>query len=211
MKYILSIIAALALAGTAFASQNGPNCNGNGSCATTTTNNITNAPVANGGQGGSVIGSGNSASISGASSKSDSKSSATVFSSNANVLGLKLNNGQQIAPVQALTLSTPKQAASPGSVNASGTTANCRIAGGLSFSGPFGGGSIAGSVLDETCEGIELAKANQYVGNTDEAKAIVGEMTAEWRAKRAKSKPAAGHAAAPLAVELSDPFTSFSN
>lgn len=107
------------------------------------------------------------------------------------------------------TYTNPKQAASPGSVSVT-TTANCRIAGGVSFSGPFGGGSVGGSILDENCEELEIIKAAAAVGTDKqkrEAQDLLQARLDEMKARREAKKEAAVRPTA----KNDEAFASFSN
>jgi hypothetical protein len=66
---------------------------------------------------------------------------------------------------QSVTLNTPRQAVPAAGVSAAGTTAVCRIAGGVSVGAVWGGFGVSGSVLDETCQSIEIAKALIWAGS----------------------------------------------
>lgn len=90
--------------------------------------------------------------------------------SGVNVQGQSVNNGQTIAPSQSVTVTAPRQAVSPAGVSAAGTTANCRIAGGASVGAVWGGFSFSGSVVDENCVALEIAKAAIWAGSATDDK-----------------------------------------
>ena len=71
------------------------------------------------------------------------------------------NNAAQSTVVE---MNTPRQAVPAGAVSAAGTTANCRVAGGVSVGAVWGGFGVSGSVLDENCAKIDLAKALIWAG-----------------------------------------------
>ena len=80
------------------------------------------------------------------------------------------NNAAQSTNVE---MNTPRQAVPAGGVSAAGTTATCRIAGGVSVGAVWGGFGASGSVLDETCQAIEVAKALIWAGsNTGDSEMI---------------------------------------
>ena len=86
--------------------------------------------------------------------------------SGVNVQGQSVNNGQTIAPSQSVTVTAPRQAVSPGAVSAAGTTATCRVAGGMSVGAVWGGFGFSGSVVDENCVALEIAKAAIWAGTS---------------------------------------------
>lgn len=220
MKHLLIGILLALVAGVSFANGASQNCNGNGSCASNTTNN------ANGGAGGS-------ASATGGKVENYNDVRNTNINTNRNEqgqaqsqkqgqaqgqgqsqsLGLKLNNGQTIAPAQSVVIESPRQAVPAAGVSAAGTTATCRVAGGASVGAVWGGFSFSGSVIDENCEAIELAKAAIWAGaSTGDLSLIQGgtqiltDMLSERRTKamKAEAKPS-------LASTTEVSFESFSN
>ena len=177
MKKQLFCILALMFSVSAFATQTngGDTCNGNGSCATNNTYNTTNQ----GGTGGSATANGGNATVI---DNSKTTNTNTNLNSNKNEQGQAQGQSQKQGQVQLQgqgqsqgntnTITDKnkqtvvvegdkqvKQAPGVGAASAMGTTALCRIAGGISLSVPGAAGSIAGSIEDENCAAIEAAKA----------------------------------------------------
>ena len=121
-----------------------------------------------------------------------------------NVQGQSVNNKQTIAPSQEVRIENPRQAVSAAGVSAAGTTATCRIAGGASVGAVWGGFSFSGSVVDENCVALEIAKAAIWAGSNtgdadlvqigthiirEQAKALVGPAKAKAEAAVSSTTP----------------------
>lgn len=165
-RIILGII--LAFAGSAFAgNNNNDGCQGNcpssgGGTATATVGNIS-ATGGAGGQGGSVIGSGNSANTNINNNTVKSYNDIRNTNINTNVSSNKQGQGQLQGQGQSqsnsavgsgnstnVTVESTKQPVSGPGI-ASSPSATCRIAVGLSVGGTFGGVGGFGSVEDANC------------------------------------------------------------